>query len=178
MYLEISPRQVGKTKRMCEAIDQYVSGGGTAYVQTHSEQWYKQLLFGCKNRGDKKIIRVRNQRHIEELERGCKPSRNIRHNPRIFADEFDMIEDDVVLNPRGYYCTTAKYMRSDKDMVLWLLGKRKDVLLDAIEMNGGKYDTYSPTSLFLNRSINDIKAMRSAMTEDQYKNEIMGNVWT
>jgi hypothetical protein len=180
MYLEISPRQSGKTKRMIDAILAHVSAGNVAYVQTHSEHYFRDMLNSRlkpklhMTAKHKNIVFLRDEDHFTQLRRGMV---HFEDRPRVFADEVDFVGDRLVLNPQGYYCGTPKYQRTQKDIVLWMMGERVDKLLDAIEMNGGKHESYSPFNMFMNRTIADIKSMRMCMSKEQYQNEVFGSIY-
>lgn len=182
MYLEISPRQAGKTTRMVEAIIDHVRTGRPAYVQTHNNAYFRGMFMDklapyITNHARGKLVQyVRDVRHWTDLRKGM--DRNDGH--RVFADEFDMIGREpnrLVFDRDGYYCGSAMYHRTATDIILFLLGERKDPLLQLIEMNNGKHETYSPMSMFLNRTIDDLKNMQRNMPEDVWDIEIMGNMY-
>jgi hypothetical protein len=178
MYLEISPRQSGKTERMVESIADRLQKGGTIFLQVANYHYFQTLEKRIREKmklrklRENSLVHVRDPQHYRHLTTG------MDINPTIYADEFDSLGNDVILTETGYYQCTPKYMRTDKDIVMWLLGEREDPLLWAIQMNGGKYEVYSPMNMFMDRTIRDIRTLRRQMPGDIFRVEMMGNLFT
>ena len=127
MYLEISSRRSGKTRRLVEAVKRHSADGGYSVVRCINGPIAKMVLEPLL----KGVPRVKVLGHWKK---GLLKEFPEYDNARWFYDEFDHI-DDVEVSHDGYYAGTPRFIRTD------LLDK-DDVLLRLIEANGMRYHAY------------------------------------
>lgn len=119
-YLEISPRQTGKTTRLAKMACELVAQG-------------KQVVFVVNS---PRAAKEWGQRHPEllviadgqPLPRGIDPDQAVW-----FYDEFDWLKS-VVVREGGYYATTAARLR-----VAGELPAKDDVLMQLLKANGQQH---------------------------------------
>lgn len=196
MYLEISPRRTGKTNRLVKAaaekyIDIIDKGESTNIllvgmkshfakeldnkVRTHIHTILNEPVIHNNIRAEriKNMIHKRihyttdAQKYINQTPeiRGTIWSRSF-DNWMVYYDEFDMIEN-VVVDERFYYSTTAKKTRNTEDLVAHAMGK-PDALLDLLRLNGGMHVTHSITNFLEDMKLKDIRSLSK-----QYSHEMI-----
>ena len=121
-YLEISPRQTGKTKRLIEFANQLKSDGRSVIFVT--------LLALCDS--------VRAQLPgITVLSDGEAPPPDVESSGAVWMyDEFDWLKSTKIRNG-AYYATTAKRVRE-----LGVDSPENDLLLELIEINGNRFERH------------------------------------
>ena len=139
--LEISPRQTGKSTRLCEAMNDYISEDlkFTAYAvcpSLHRSEYLKKLYIKIFGEVGENIIFCSSNQDIDELTRG----RDSYHY-RFFLDEFDFFEkySDLYFKHDTYLATTPKKTRKFKDQVDYEKQLETDFLLQILHDNRGQY---------------------------------------
>lgn len=146
MYLEISPRQSGKTTRLINAALSYVHDSKSSvaivilrcgriadnyrkqYSQTLRESEAKRLHFVSTIPEMGKII---NGPHMAG-------KRVVR-----FWDEFDSLpEDQLLISKIDYYATTPHHLRDAQDVLDHFIGIKRDKLLELVAMSEGRIINY------------------------------------
>lgn len=116
-YLDISPRQTGKTERLIALACKHLNAGQqVVYVTTDAEGVAKRLP-------DALVLADTNKL----------PPGDDFEDAVWFYDEFEWLKSTRV-RPNGYYATTPRFLRR--------LGEQasdNDLLLRLMEANGGKY---------------------------------------
>lgn len=143
MYLEISGRCTGKTRRMCEDIIHHITStpSSIAFIilpphsmkheilNNISSDYHGRIIF-CESFKEA-MIKVNSINSIS-IQRFITNSKNIFCNPRFYFDEFDMMKpDDIMVVKNGYYVTTPIRIRNMEDWLNW----RNDILLRLIVEN-------------------------------------------
>lgn len=121
-YLEISPRQTGKTKRLTDIANQLKSEGKTVVFVT-----LPPLVESTRMQMPGVIV----------LADGEAPPPDTDSPDTVWMyDEFDWLHSTEIRNG-AYYATTAKYVRA-----LGVDSPENDLLLELIELNGGRFDRH------------------------------------
>lgn len=173
MYLEISPRRVGKTTRLVKAIQDYIADDkNVALVFPHSHNWAKGLGKMIGERPRDSVEFVYGMDNFFKLMQGADRTKNYK----VFVDEFDFARG-FPIERNGYYVTTPKQYRSKKDMVDFMLGEKHDPMLELIKMNGGKFEQYSPMSWMSQMSLGDLRDIEKTYQREHYQQEFFGNAF-
>ena len=180
MYLEISPRQTGKTNRLVEAA-------ANKCIEI-SNTWSKELvlILAVNHRRARDIVERISDR-ISEVAPGradvlkntvhcTSEGKNYLHTDpfrgsiytdikylNIFCDEFDHVgAKNIIMSDTGYYCTTAHFARTSEHVIRHACGE-PDVLLELLQRNGGRHVTHSITNMMEDMTLRDIRRMKSEM---------------
>ena len=126
-YLEISPRQTGKSTRLCKRANDLCAAG-------------RVVIYVCP-RGMAPGLRLV-MPNVTVLNDGQNVPETVDQTNAVwFYDEFDWLKSTVV-RPGGYYATTAAHLR-DLDAP-----KPEDVLMELLKANGYRVERHLwPTSL-------------------------------
>lgn len=120
-YLDISPRQTGKTERLVQCAKPYLAAGRNVRFVTH---------YGL----------------VEDMQRRLPGARILPNSEALlddtddsvwFYDEFDWL-DSTKVRPGAYYATTPKFLRT-----LGVDTAENDLLLRLIEANSGHFQRYT-----------------------------------
>lgn len=122
-YLDISPRQTGKTERLIQRAKPYLEAGRRVYFIT-----FEGLVEDMRRRLPGALI----LRDGEELVAAENTEEAVW-----FYDEFDWL-DSTVIRPGAYYATTPKFLRE-----AGVHTAEADVLLRLIVAHGGHYCRYT-----------------------------------
>ncbi|NMZ50171.1 hypothetical protein [Pseudomonas poae] len=151
-YLEISPRQTGKTARLVSFANQLKSEGRTVIFVTPLA---KSLPFPTQ------------MPEIIVLSDGESPPCGTDLSDAVWIyDEFDWLKSTQIRDG-AYYATTAKRVRE-----LGVDSPENDLLLKLIELNGDRFERHfwffglSPDSWFTES--------RAAYTAEQFRAQILG----
>jgi len=128
-YLEISPRQTGKTERLVQdATYQHVVNNKKIVLVGMRMSWARDLMpfvYAAGESEDEVLRQIGGRAKPEEL--------------MWYYDEFDHMRSRFSIRENGYYCTTAKYVRTfSKEHPEAIL---TDQLLQLVDGNGGVYAT-------------------------------------
>lgn len=135
MYVEISPRQTGKTTRLIQAAIGHakISSSFHSCVVARNHDQYNRIqdrltaFDGFVEVG----MRVHMKRKMESVGYDGRVA-------RWFIDEFDFFDDHALeIIPMGYYSTTLSRPRTLQE---W--HEPADFLTRLVHANGGQYDTY------------------------------------
>lgn len=145
MYLEISPRQSGKTTRMIKYAIRLIRKGHSVLFVSISQRYIRhlsdQLVRQLSIKSDTPVITFTT---YASYKKG-----NFKSTAYDFVlfDEFDFAnvnKDFIVKN--GYYSTTPRFIRSTKYikdyMVKRLGGKKFDLLMELVIIKKYKFKTY------------------------------------
>jgi len=172
MYLEISPRQTGKTSRLVTAVKHHVLDGGSAAV-------FANNMAMCQNIKqyftDKELYNVDFFSSMERFEKSLIGRRPHKNKYKIFVDEFDFMQSkNVPLDRDGYYVGTPMKLRTLDDIVFHKQGIKPDTLLELLEMNKGKYEVQSVYDRILEMSISDLVSYKQMLSTEQLSAEFYG----
>jgi len=164
MYLEISARRTGKTRRLAEAVKKHLKDGGEAIVVA---PWLQRCDSMDLPRKEPNLF-ILSDWHLKT----CPPEKlkAIKlDNPRWFFDEFDFFEN---LRPHiaegGYYVTTPRFTRKIWEMTEDQI--KADVLLSLLKLNKGQYAAHT-WDFWDSESLLGMGSALSGMTR---KTEILG----
>lgn len=139
MYLEISGRQTGKTSRLVAAIDMHLSNpNNRACIVPHLFAHGNDILRKINRNYIKRAhVSTTIRSHVDWLRGVMDVSDN---RVRFFYDEFDFhnTPDDVIPFETGYYCTTARFYRTQDHWKEY----QNDPLLRLIVLNEFKHESY------------------------------------
>jgi hypothetical protein len=113
-YLEISPRQSGKTYRLINAVNKHLNLGGTAFIYTMNNQMDRYI--------ENKLVRKdRVKFNPRQYDIKAYHFCDVRH----FYDEFDYLSNRTQLefHSSGYYSTTPCKLRTLHDLIDCETGK-------------------------------------------------------
>ena len=149
MYLEIAPRQVGKSTRLASAVVKHLeTTDDTVYVLASNFDQCKRL----KKMVDEtaRYFGAANTRSYEMTAVWYMRGNSIKHqNTKLFVDEFDFILPSIqesLMRPEftdilrnGYFASTPLYIRRKKD--LYKEGT-VDLMARLLQMNNHKYNVH------------------------------------
>jgi len=139
MYLEISGRQTGKTARLVDAVEHHLTNPeNVACVTTVNHPNGRDITRRINARYHNQLMTaVDYANHVERLH-GRFDINDSR--VRFFWDEFDFAryEDNVIPMKTGYYCTTAKFNRTQHHWEFW----KNDPLLCLLVVNNFMYTSH------------------------------------
>lgn len=150
-YLEISPRQTGKTTRLADMASNLVAQG-------------KQVVFVMSNPG---LVKEWSHRHpaLTVILDGQEPPAEIDPDRVVwFYDEFDWLKSTVI-REGAYYATTAARLR--------LLGRDRpenDLLMRLVQAYGDRHERY----LWSFDMSDCISANRLSMSADCFRRSMLG----
>ena len=143
-YLEISPRQTGKTYRLINAVLDWIyvaDESRLAVIQVPSVQHgnfirnavplvnYKRQFIVPEILFDKKIIIKTQEEHIIQSLRGRS------EDWQLFVDEFDMVpKDQLIVDTNSYYVATPVKIRTLNHIQAWKDGRQQDKFLDILAL--------------------------------------------
>lgn len=150
-YLEISPRQTGKTTRLAKMACELVDQG-------------EQVVFVMPNHS---LVKEWSQRHpvLTVIADGQQLPPDIDPDLAVwFYDEFDWLKSTVI-REGAYYATTAARLR-----VLGRDGPENDLLLQLIQANGQRHDRH----LWPFDMSDCIRESRQMMSTDCFRRSMLG----
>ena len=164
MYLEISARRTGKTRRLAEAVKEHLKDGGEAIVVM---PWsLKHLDLMNLPRNEPKLFTL----SIWHLERPpiVKLQGVKLDNPRWFYEEFDFLGNLMPhITENGYYVTTPRFTRK-----IWEMPEdqiKTDVLFSLLELNKWQHVAYG-----WNFFDHQLMGIRDEFSEKDRETEILG----
>jgi thymidine kinase len=129
IYLEISPRQTGKTTRLVQAATDWINKNleNHAIICTvnNSAKKHVQYLINIYLINNHRIKVITQHESITYLK-----------NLKWFYDEFDHFEKKnlLIIDETGYYVTTPKFIRNEI--------KSDDLLMNLLKTKNGEYERY------------------------------------
>lgn len=164
MYLEISARQTGKTKRLVEHMIKTLESGVPEVVLFTKHRFplisYPQLAVY-----EDRVIRFTDSHNYNRYALGKRTS------PPIYYDEFD-IQESVLIREKGYYVTTPTRLRTVEDMLRHFI-QPKDTLLSLIDANKGEYVVV--TILGSGLGLGKVLEMYKQLDKETFSTEIGGS---
>lgn len=119
-YLEISPRQTGKTARLIGLANKLKNEGKTVIFVTYAAESVRAQM-----------------PEVIVLSDGQSPPRGVDLSDAVwFYDEFDWLKSTKIRDG-GYYATTAKRSRK-----LGVESPENDLLLELIRLNGHRFERH------------------------------------
>ena len=164
MYLELSPRQVGKTTRLIKAVEKHLSNPQNyACLTFHKMAYGKDIVRKIDSRFHERISYKSTFRNHDNHLRG--------HDVRLkfFFDEFDFFSklEDVPVIEDGYYCTTGKFTRKIEHWENW----GNDPLLRLLVANDFIYTSTHGMKPFFDAPPHKLDDMKRQLGEDHFKCE-------
>lgn len=150
-YLEISPRQTGKTTRLAKMASALVEKGKSVVFVVHNSRFANEL----------------SQRYpgLTVIGDGQRLPGDIHPDLAVwFYDEFDFLTSTVV-REGAYYSTTAARIR-----VLGRDGPDNDMLMRLVEANGNRHERHL-WPLDMSECIRESRLM---MTDDCFRRSMLG----
>lgn len=182
MYLEISPRQTGKTTRLLHAVRVSLEGDNKSIIFCHNQctiLWLKKKFLAEYSDAryflDRIKFAVANtvQLNVEMWGKDYK-------NYNLFFDEFDHFDSkfwdtghkifgNFPALRNGYFCTSPAFIRQLKDITN---PESKDFLCQALQFNGFNYVSVNPINP--HRDLYKDTATIDILTREQYLSEVLG----
>lgn len=131
LYVEISPRQVGKTTRLFERMNEWLNSDekNVAFLQCLKMDYFHQVISKLEPEKRQRVLYVQDGNSYDKLQRGIE-----HHRIAFFCDEFDLLSKGrFFFVPDGYYCTTPGYYRDKTRYVEWKIGNVDDPLLSLVK---------------------------------------------
>lgn len=173
MYLEISARRTGKTKRLEQKVRHRLSQGHNCIIIYPRMAWAHAI---CSTY-------LLNHEHVivtsMELMNFKKPHiiKDYLDNYMWFFDEFDLIpkNNNIPILQKGYYVTTPRFLRDIEHILSWKEGLRDDRLLDLLEFNNGKYEAHA---WLPNQDMDSITDMKKMLPIETFNHEFGNGLFT
>ena len=165
MYLEISPRQTGKTTRLIEMANHLdETREDVSCILVTMNHHMKRYM--CSHFKKNPTILVITQAEVKKTMLGYR-GRTV--TPILFYDEFDFMEpENVIVNTEFYYATTAKRMRDYIDIIEWKAGIKRDPMLSLLKANGWMYTAKSSIGWLATDIDEMLYKIRSAYPDSLY----------
>ena len=160
MYLEISARRSGKTRRLVNYTRRKLNQGYNMVIVLPKYSWANFLLPQDLKYHDNLTVSSRDLMH--DLIKKLKKRGEFEYTNWVF-DEFDHSWSDRITLPifeTGYYVTTPKFVRTTDNIAGWHKGIYQDCLLDLLKANKWHYAAY-----MLDLHYEDISGMIEDVTE-------------
>lgn len=171
MYLEISPRRTGKTTRLIEAMKSALKCGYAVYFMSPNYRMFKDMMqrFGMNT---SYVTYIVDGAEFTEKTRGT----DIR-GQRLFFDEFEFIDNErLVFSESGYYVSSLKRTRTITDVIRHRMEERFDPFIQLMDMNGGRYESYSITNMLDRMTVGELCNLKRQMSHESFDIEICNRV--
>ncbi|MEX6717487.1 hypothetical protein AB2C92_07130 [Pseudomonas aeruginosa] len=153
-YLDISPRQTGKTSRLIDRA---------RALLTNDQRVCFVTVEGMKNEVQRALPRALVLADGDTFPQGENPDASVW-----FYDEFDWLES-VKVRPGAYYATTPRFLRR-----LGEASPENDILLRIVESAGGRFERfYWPFEMG-----NVVREARQAHPPDEFRRLYLGEYLT